>query len=312
MKSNLTFSLVKALSYLLKRPIHLKVMVPLIALLVMISLLNLAPFTMTDNPFISSSTPLVIAHQGGERLYPSNTLYAFEQAHKLGVDMFELDIHQSKDGHLVVIHDDSVDRTTNGQGKIINMNLAEIQALDAGYYWTEDGESYPYRAQGITIPTLAELFEHYPTMPMVIDIKDQDAGYEEKLCSLIKHYKKSKDVVIGSFHPNALKKFRNFCPEVATSMHPTEVRNMVLLSYTFLKSLFRPTDFIAAQVPVRSGAIKIIHPGFVKLAKQRKIAVQVWTVNDPEEMQYLIDLGVDGIMTDRPDLLLDLLQKQNN
>lgn len=281
--------------------------VALAALVVIFLLIKSTPHIMADNPFISTQTPLVIAHQGGERLFPSNTLYAFEEAHKLGVDMFELDVHQSKDGHLVVIHDETVDRTTNGQGKISEMTLAEIQALDAGYYWTSDGTNYPYRELGIRIPSLAELFEQYPNMPMVIDIKDKGTGYEENLCSLIQQHNKSKDVIIGSFHPSALQKFRQLCPNVATSMHPTEVRNMVLFSYTFLKSLFRPKHPIFAQVPMRSSGIKIIHPGFMKLAKQKNIAVQVWTINDPEEMQHLIDLGVDGIMTDRPDVLLKLL-----
>lgn len=273
-----------------------------------------------DNPYTSSRTPLVIAHQGGEGLFPSNTLYAFEQAHKMGVDMFELDIHQSKDGHLVVIHDDTVDRTTDGQGKIADMDLVNIQALDAGYYWTEDGTTYPYRGQGIGIPSLAELFERYPDMPMVIDIKDKDTAYEARLCELIKKYDKANSVIIGSFHSSALKKFRQLCPQVATSMYPTEVRNMVLASHSFFKAFFRPfsrrfsrpADYIAAQVPMRSSGITIIHPGFVQLAKQHNIAVQVWTINDTEEMKHLIDLGVDGIMTDRPDLLLELLGRSSS
>jgi len=293
------------------KTILLKVLVPLLAILVIALLITSIPYTMQDNPFISPQTPLVIAHQGGEKLYPSNTLYAFEQAHTLGVDMFELDIHQTKDGHLVIIHDDTVDRTTDGQGKIKDMDLADIQALDAGHYWTEDGETYPYRGQGITIPTLAELFENYPTMPMVIDIKQKEPAIEEALCSLLKQYNKTEHTIIGSFHPSALKTFRTLCPNVLTSLHPNEVRNMVLSSYASYKGFFRPKAR-AAQVPMRSGRIQIIHPGFIKLAKQRNIAVQVWTINDPEEMQYLIDLGVDGIMTDRPDLLLELLQQQNN
>ena len=279
---------------------------------------------MIENPFVSTEAPLVIAHQGGERLFPSNTLYAFEQAHNMGVDMFELDIHRSKDGHLVVIHDDTVDRTTDGQGKIAEMDLAEIQGLDAGYYWTEDSTSYPYRAKGIQIPTLAELFEAYPAMPMVIDIKQKESAIEQALCNLLRQYNKTSDIIIGSFHKSALELFRQLCPEVPTSIHPAEVRNMVLYNYSRLDALFRPkanfafhpkANFafqpkaIAAQVPMRSGRIQIINSRFIKLARQRNVAVHVWTINDPEEMQQLIDLGVDGIMTDRPDILLELLDR---
>lgn len=278
----------------------------IIASLVTYSMLNSIPTNMSDNPFISPNKTLVIAHQGGERLYPSNTLYAFDEAYKLGVDMFELDIHESKDGHLVVIHDDSVDRTTDGQGYIKEMDLAEIQALDAGYYWTEDGNSYPYRGQGIKIPSLAELFERYPTMPMVIDIKQKEPEIEQQLCNLLRQYNKTEHTIIGSFHPTALQKFRSLCPETPTSMQPNEIRRMVIYSYLSLKGLFRP-QARAAQVPTRSGAINIVHPGFIKLAKQRNIAVHAWTINDVQEMKDLIALGVDGIMTDRPDLLLEIL-----
>ena len=264
---------------------------------------------MTTNPFIPSSTPFVIAHQGGERLFPSNTLYAFEQAYKLGVDMFELDVHQTKDGHLVVIHDETVDRTTDGQGKVKEMSLQEIQALDAGYYWTEDGTNFPYRGQGLQIPTLAELFERYPKVPMIIDLKDEASSDGQALCSLLKQYNKTDHTIIGSFHTAALKRFRNICPDVTTSLNYSEAFRMVLHSYTFLlASLFSP-QARAAHVPMRKGKFPIIHAGFLKLAKQKNIAVHVWTVNDPEEMQYLIDLGVDGIMTDRPDLLLELLKR---
>ncbi len=264
---------------------------------------------MSDNPFISSNTTLVIAHQGGERLFPSNTLYAFDEAYKLGVDMFELDIHQSKDGHLMVIHDDTVDRTTDGQGYIKNMDLAEIQTLDAGYYWTKDGSTYPYRAQGIKIPTLAELFERYPTMPMVIDIKQKSPEIEQQLCKLLRQFNKTDDTIIGSFHLNALKKFRVLCPEVPTSLQAIESLKMLLYSYLSSKlvfSMFRPKAR-AAHVPMRAGWIQIVHPKFVKLAKQKNLALHVWTINDVQEMKELIELGVDGIMTDRPDLLLEIL-----
>lgn len=261
---------------------------------------------MSKSPFLSSHRPLVIAHQGGQGLYPSNTIYALEKAYALGVDIFELDIHLSKDGHIVVIHDATVDRTTNGHGKITEMNLSEIQALDAGYYWTTDNTNYPYRNQGIQIPTLAEVFESFPSIPIIVDIKQNQPSLVHNLSQLLYKHNKSDDVIIGCYSGTTLNNFRTLCPSIPTSMYTQEVRNMVIYNYTRLNALFKPKA-VAAQVPMKSGKIQIINPRFLRLAKQRNMAVHVWTINKTEEMEYLINLGVDGIMTDYPNLLLDVI-----
>ena len=147
----------------MKRKIILSVLgVILLALVLAAILSSRAP----DHPYYSSelSYPLVIAHQGGDELWPGNTMYAFEQAAALGVDVLEMDLHITKDGVLVVMHDETVDRTTDGAGKIEEMTLEEIKALDAGYDWSPDGgDTFPYRGQGIEVPTLEEIFMHYYT-----------------------------------------------------------------------------------------------------------------------------------------------------
>ncbi|MEZ4608559.1 MAG: glycerophosphodiester phosphodiesterase [Deinococcales bacterium] len=261
---------------------------------------------LAKHPYLSDS-PLVIAHQGGERLYPSNTLYAFSQAVDMGVDMLEFDIHASGDGELVIIHDDSVDRTTDGKGLVKELSFADLKSLDAGYYWTNDhGQSYPYRNKDITIPSVREVFEAFPQMPMVIEIKQQEPDITGVFCEMLKRYQMTDKVIIGSFYDEVMANFRERCPEVITSMSEGEVRMMVILNTLFVGDAFKPTAQVA-QVPEASGNLSIINPRFISVAKQKNIAVQAWTINEEADMQRMLGLGLDGIITDRPDLLLQLL-----
>jgi glycerophosphoryl diester phosphodiesterase len=276
-------------------------------LLLILALLALNAQQADDNLFFEQKEFMVIAHQGGEQLRPSNTMPAFEHAVELGVDVLEMDIHQTKDGVLILMHDDTVDRTTDGSGSIKEMTLAEIKALDAGHYWTDDeGATYPYRGQGITVPTLEELFQTFPDMPMNIEIKQDSPSIVEPFCALIHEYNMADKVLIPTFHPDTMNEFREKCPDIATSMTEPEIRLFYGLNTARLSSFFSPPGQ-AFQVPESSGGLQIITPRFVEKAQKRNIAVHVWTVNDPADMERLIDTGIDGIITDRPDLLLEVL-----
>ena len=260
-----------------------------------------------DTPWRTDGQPLVIAHQGGERVWPSNTMYAFERAVDLGVDALEMDAHVTADGVLVLMHDDTVDRTTDGSGAIQDLTLAEIQTLDAGYYWTDDdGATFPFRGQGITVPTLESLFARYPDFPINIEIKPAEAAAARQLCDLLQAYDKADDVLVASFHPVAMEAFRDVCPEVATSGVEGEIRLFYGLNLLYLGAAYQPT-ISAFQVPEFSGNIHVLTGQFVRGAHRHNIAVHVWTINETEAMQRFIDLGVDGIITDRPDRLLNLL-----
>ena len=138
-----------------------------------------------------SSKVLLMAHRGGEGVWPSNTLYAFQQAAALGADVLELDIHATRDGVLVVRHDPFVESTTDGQGYICELTLAEIQRLDAGYTWTADGgQSFPFRGLGITIPTLEEVLAAFPNVRLNIDIKPEDPAVVAPFVALLRKYDK--------------------------------------------------------------------------------------------------------------------------
>ena len=262
-----------------------------------------------DNPFVASQTPLVIAHQGGEQIWPSNTMYAFERAIELGVDVLEMDVHSTRDGTIILMHDDTVDRTTDGSGAIAELTFSDIQALDAGAYWTEDdGASFPFAGLGITVPTLEAMFQRFPDIPMNIELKPAETDTALAVCDLIRQYGKEDDVLIASFHPTAMNAFRAACPDVATSSNENEIRIFFGLNTVFLGAAYSPASH-AFQVPEYSGDIHVLTPRFVNGAKQHNIAVHVWTINDPVDMERFIALGVDGIITDRPDLLMALLRR---
>jgi glycerophosphoryl diester phosphodiesterase len=252
--------------------------------------------------------PLVMAHQGGEELWPSNTLFAFERAVDLGVDVLEMDLHVTADGALVLIHDETVDRTTDGSGVVEQMTLAQVKALDAGHYWTADeGQTYPFRGQGITIATLEEVFEAFPDMPMNIEIKlVQNVPVVEPFCQMIRQYGKQDQVLVASFHQDALDAFRATCPETGTSTTQNEVINFFARHFVGLAASYSPV-VQAVQVPEYRSGIHILTSRFVQDAHSRGMDVHVWTINEAEDMQRMIDLGVDGIITDRPDILLELL-----
>jgi glycerophosphoryl diester phosphodiesterase len=258
--------------------------------------------------FENQDDVLVIAHQGGDGLFPSNTLYAFEAAAKLGVDVLELDVHSSKDGELVVIHDDTVDRTTDGTGNVNELTLAELKTLDAGYAWSPErkDESFPYRDKGITIPTLEEVFQNFPDYRVNVEIKQETPSIAQSLCDLIRQYEKQDHVLVVSFSDKAMGEFRVACPEVVTAGGPGEVRTFYILHRLFLGGLYRASAD-AFQVPEYRDNLHIVTRRFVEDAKRKNLEVHVWTVDESEDMQRLIDLGVNGIITDRPDRLLELL-----
>jgi glycerophosphoryl diester phosphodiesterase len=252
--------------------------------------------------------PLVIAHADdtGNGIWPGNTMTYLEGAAALGVDILEVDAHMTRDGALVLMHDDTVDRTTDGKGRIRDLTLAEVRALEVAHHWTQDGSSYPYRGQGLRVPTLEEAFVRFPRYPMVIEIKQPSPSMVAPLCSMIRAHGKQETVLVASFSDDAMAGFRSACPEVATSASPDEIKRFAALDTVWLAGTVSP-GYQAFQVPITYGPITVVTPAFVAGAHQRGVQVHVWTVNEPDVMQRLLDLGVDGILTDRPDILMALV-----
>lgn len=285
------------------------------AALIVLSLV-LIPLLVPDAPskpyYATFQAPLVIAHQGGDGIWPGDTLYAFEKAVEIGVDVLEMDAHITRDGAIVLMHDEEVDRTTEGTGLIENMTLDELKQLDAAYQWSNDGgKTFPYRGQGILVPTLEELFEKFPQMRYVIEIKLTQNPIDQPLCDLIRQYDMQDKVMVASFHDEVMQHFRETCPEIATSASRTEVRNFVLLGKVFLSGFIAP-KYQSIQPPYDpkdSLNIPIMTERFIREAHAKNIKVEPWTVDDPVLMKQYIEWGVDGIMTDRPDLMIEVLQE---
>lgn len=256
----------------------------------------------------------VMAHAGGDGLWPGNTMRAFEAAHALGVDVLEIDVHATADGVFVPIHDDTVDRTTDGSGAVNAMSLEALQALDAGYRWTPSGThlevppgaELPYRDSGVVVPTLSEVLRAFPDLGVNIDIKQHDAETALGLCQLLRDEGALERVMVASFDAPTLSAFRRACPEVATSASRREVITFYILARARLAAVYSP-PFDALQVPTTQAGLTVVTPHFVEAAHARGVEVHVWTIDDVATMRDLIDLGVDGIITDRPDRALSLL-----
>jgi glycerophosphoryl diester phosphodiesterase len=251
--------------------------------------------------------PLAIAHRGGAGLWPENTLYAFERAAALGVDVIETDVHVTADGELVIFHDEGVERTTDGTGRVSSKTLAELKRLDAAYRFSPDGgRSFPLRGSGISVPTLREVFNALPHMRFNIEPKQAVPSLAAPLCRLIREQGMADRVLIASFSGSTLAEFRRECPEVATSAATGEVASFLALYDAGLATSYGPT-MQALQVPEHAGALRVLSRGFIEAAHGRNLRVHAWTVNAEGDMRHLIEMGADGIMTDYPDRLLKVL-----
>jgi len=257
---------------------------------------------------------MVIAHQGGDGVWPGDTMFAFEKSVEIGADVLEMDAHITKDGEIVLMHDEKVDRTTDGTGLIEDLTLAELKQLDAAYKWSiDDGQTFPYRGQGIQVPILRELFEKFPNMCYVIEIKLTKDPIDKPLCNLIREMYMQEKVVVASFHDEAMAIFRETCLDVATSASRSEVTRFVILGKVFLSGWDSP-QYQSLQVPwekSESKGIPIMTERFIREAHARNLHVEPWTVNDPKLMKQYIEWGVDGIITDRPDLMVEVLKEMD-
>jgi glycerophosphoryl diester phosphodiesterase len=255
------------------------------------------------HPFLDRPGPIAIAHRGGAEEAPENTLEAFGAAVALGYRYLETDAHVSRDGVVVAFHDARLDDSTDRTGAIAALSSAEIAAADAGYVFSPDGgRSHPFRARGIRIPRLDELLLRWPEARVNIDPK-ADACVEP-LVAVIDRLGAWDRVGIGSFSDRRLRRVRALSRgRACTSMGPRAVA--AARAAALCGSMPRQgADCI--QVPLRRGPIPIVTAGFVRAAHRAGLPVHVWTVNAESSMHELLDLGVDGIMTDRPRLLRDV------
>lgn len=249
--------------------------------------------------------PLLIGHRGAAGLAPENTLPSFREAvERWAVDMIELDVRATADGACVVIHDATVERTTDGAGAVAGMTLPELRELDAAYRFPDGSGAHPYRGRGITIPTLDEVLTAFPEMRFTVEIKVGTA--QEPLAAVIRNHDAADRVIVAGMNHRDQARFSDY--DGATSAPTRTVRTFVLLHRLRLAWLW-PRTAAVFQVPERhpwdapeGEGHRIVTPRFVRDAARRGVPVHVWTVNDPAAMRRLLDWGVDGLITDRPDI----------
>lgn len=252
---------------------------------------------------------LNIAHRGGAGLFPENTIYAFSRAVSIfGVDVIEMDVWMSRDGCPIVIHDASVNRITNGNGRVSKMTLSEIKSLDAAYYFNPEGErNYPLRGMGITIPSLQEVFESLPGVMMNIEIQQVYPPMENWLYNLILEYDMQELVTVAAKNHLVHKRFRSLNKAgVSVSASINQSVLFSIFSELGLSRLYHP-DINVFQLPDKIGNTQLITPKLIEAAHVQGKEVHVWIINDPEEMEKFIEMGIDGIITDFPDRLREII-----
>jgi glycerophosphoryl diester phosphodiesterase len=275
-----------------------------------------------DNPWLGRRV-LAFAHQGGAREAPSSTIFAMRRALAVGADALELDVHRSADGHLVVCHDPTVDRTTDGTGRIADLTLDELRALDNAHWW-RFGEVVDHEAEpgalplrgrapedpGLGIATLAEVLAAFPGVLLNLDIKQtapEVPAYEAQLAEELVAAGRTDDVIVASFSDESLDAFHAQGTGIGTSCGPRDVLGLAQALATGDPIPVGVLRHVAVQVPPRFGGTDVVTAHAVHACHEAGLAVHVWTIDDEDEMRRLIDLGVDGIMSDTPTTLVGVL-----
>jgi glycerophosphoryl diester phosphodiesterase len=269
----------------------------------------------TTNPWLGRR-PIVYAHQGGALEAPSSTMFAFRRALLLGCEAFEMDVHRTRDGVLVVAHDDTIDATTNRSGAIAELDWDELRTLDNAYWFvSEEGETrhrpsdaYAHRGRAphdraFGIARLEEVLDEFTDVFLNFDIKETSPTvhpYEEQLGALLRRYDRSTDVIVASFHDAALDEFRKHAPEIHTSLGPRDSLAVGFAIQGEGPEVELHPSVVALQLPTHFGRIEILTREFIDGAHQRHLAVHAWTIDDALDMERLLNDGVDGLISDRP------------
>ena len=249
----------------------------------------------------------VIAHRGASGSYPENTLPAFRAAAELGALYCELDVRMTRDGEIVVSHDEDLRRVTGHEGIVSEMTLEEVKAADAGYNFSAAGHRrYPFRGQNIRVPTLSEVLVELPQQRFIIEIKQTTATIVSFILQVVKRAGMNRRVMIVSEHQEPMDEVRRLAPEIPTNLTAAEVVAFVL-SLPPGAEPYEPRG-AALQIPPEHLSWRLVTRESVAAAHRIGLEIHVWTINDIAEMRSLIALGVDGILTDFPDRLAQVLR----
>jgi glycerophosphoryl diester phosphodiesterase len=271
-----------------------------------------------DNPWLERRV-IAYAHQGGAKEAPSSTIYAISRALEHGATGIELDVHATGDGKVVVCHDPTLDRTTNATGEIANVSFEELRGLDNAYWFCPGQDAvrghpeadYVLRGRApadrdLCVASLAEVLESFPGVVLNLDIKrtaPDVVAYEAALARELAEHDRRDDVIVASFSDSATAEFAKLAPEVGIAAGAEATTEF----YRRLQAGEPPQDdigrYVALQPPARFGPLTVVDQRFLDAAHSCGLAVHVWTIDDPAEMERLVGLGVDGIISDTPSVL---------
>jgi glycerophosphoryl diester phosphodiesterase len=283
---------------------------------------------------VRSSRPRVYAHRGGAALRPENTIASFDHGLALGADGLELDVHLSRDGVVVVHHDDTLDRTTAGSGLVSALTASELAALDAGYWFRpiagerpasrlppgppEPGTAgapantgaptFPFRGQGLGVPRLRDVLERYPAVEIIIELKRNQPELARRTIDVVRAAGAIDRVSLGSFGWRVLHAARQYEPRISTGASREEARWALYRSWVGWP--IGRCSYRELQVPERAGRTTIVSPRFIAHVQRAGLPVKVWTVDEPTDMRRLIGWGVDALISDRPDLAVAAVRER--
>jgi glycerophosphoryl diester phosphodiesterase len=259
----------------------------------------------------------VFAHRGGAALRPENTIAAFDHGLSLGADGIEFDVHLSRDGVVVVHHDATLERTTDGRGPLAALTAAELSRLDAGHWFTGppspggdrratagQAAQYPFRGLAGGVPTLEEVLRRYADARFIIELKVNDPVLAHRAIDAIRRANAVERAALGSFGTRVLRAARAYEPRIPTGASREETR--LALYRSWVRWPVRRPRYQEFQVPELSGSTRVVSRRFVEYAHQAGVAVRVWTVNDQADMQRLLGWGVDALISDRPDIAVEV------
>jgi len=256
--------------------------------------------------YFDGPRPRIFGHRGAAGVAPENTLLAFAKALATGANRLELDVHGTRDGTVVVFHDATLDRTTDGTGPLQRRSLSELQELDAGYHFCAPDGSHPFRGKGVRIPTLKEFLATFPDVPLNIEIKQDEPAIEAEVFALLDWFDARERTLLAAENASIMARIRAAAPEMITGMSTADVVEFLQrrgdISY-------QPPG-AALQVPCSLGGFQIVTSEVVTSAHALGIEVHVWVINDESTMEALLDLGVDGLMTDFPALAQAVLSNR--
>jgi glycerophosphoryl diester phosphodiesterase len=260
---------------------------------------------------LSRPRPLAFAHRGGAALRPENTIEAFDHGLSLGADGLEFDVHLSRDGVVVIHHDDTLERTTGARGPVADFTADELARVDAGYWFTPEpaaqSPAYPFRGRGIGVPRLRTVLQRHRDARFIIELKTPDPELARRTIDEVRASDAVERVVLGSFYGRALNVARAYEPRIPTGAAREETR------WALYRSRVRwplgRTRYREFQVPERSGSTVIVTPQFVAHAHRAGLPVRVWTVDAEPDMRRLLEWGVDGIISDRPDVAVPVVRE---